>query len=236
VAQFAVPINGTYDMLIYANSPSFKDYIDWDRDIRRAFMLKYKMRWEQSVVVFTRIGFYPLRNELLEHIRIADEDKKMLLLLNENSRIELKEISKILKINYKTCVYRFNELVKKRYIRRFTVSMDIPKDISLMSLFAKYVPMEDPRLAKDYTRKMFTTDEQDPLVGRYAFKLSLIGSYDSFAVGAFESALMGKKRMVNKHPDPFLEMTFGSYMVYEMIYCMRLHSFMSMWIRNNLTH
>jgi len=203
VAQIVVPVKGTYDMLVYANSASFKDYIDWDRDTRRAFLLKYKMRWEQSVVIFTRIGFYPLRNELILHSRLSGEEKSMMVILNEDSRISLKDMARRLHINYKTCVYRFNELVNKKYIKRFTISMDIPKGVSMMSLFAKYVPTEGVKLAKDYTRKMFTTDEHEPLVGRYALKLSLIGSYDSFAVGAFDDKRMGKRNMVDMYRKLF---------------------------------
>jgi DNA-binding Lrp family transcriptional regulator len=205
VPQLVVPIKGTYDLLVYANTASFKDYVDWDRDTRRKFLIKYMMKWDQSVVVFTRLGFPKLRNELIEKTNIPTDDKAMLLILNENSRISLKKMAKMLGINYKTCIYRFNELQKKRYIRRFTISLNLPKDISLMSLFAKYVPAEEEKVqrARDYSFRMFTEDDENSLISRYLMKVSLIGSYDSFTIGAFDNSRLGRKYLVRTYKKIF---------------------------------
>jgi DNA-binding Lrp family transcriptional regulator len=123
---------------------------------------------------------------LIQHARIPEEDKKMLGVLNENSRISFKELSRRLGINYKTCIYNFN-LVKERYVKRFTIAMESPPKISFMSLFSKYVPTEAHEKASDYSRRLFTADEPNPLISRYILKSSLIGSYDSFAIGVFDS-------------------------------------------------
>ena len=203
VPQLIVPIKGTYDMLIYANAASFKDYMDWDRGARRKLMIKYGMRWEHSQVVFTRLGFIPLRDEAIEHSKIPEGDKKMLVLLNGNSRMQCKELAKMLNLNYKTCIYRFNSLVKHKYIRRFTISMDKPKDVSLMSYFVRYIPTDESGKAKSYSQMMFASDEQNSLVSRYALKMSLIGSYDSFALGAFDNAGMGRKHLVRAYKELF---------------------------------
>ncbi|MCL5430462.1 MAG: AsnC family transcriptional regulator [Candidatus Marsarchaeota archaeon] len=186
IPQLVVPVrNGTYDLFVYANSSSFRDYVQWDRDMRRELMLKYNMQWEQSQIVLTRLGHIPLRDVIIQRARIPEDEKKMLVVLNENSRISFKELASKLGINYKTCIYDFN-IVKKKYIKRFTLSITKPPHISIMSLFAKYVPTEAHERASSYSRRLYTTDEQNSLISRYILKMSLIGSYDSFAIGVFD--------------------------------------------------
>ena len=187
IPQLVVPVRrGSYDFLIYSNSTSFRDYANWDRDMRSELMHKYGMKWEQSQIAFTRLGHIPVRNEILQRTRIPDRDKKMLMLLNANSRISLKELARRMGMNYKTCIYQFNELLQKKYVKKFTIAMNMPESASFMSLFAKYVPSESHSRASSYSRLLFTKDEQNPLMSRYILKMSLVGAYDSFAIGVFD--------------------------------------------------
>ncbi|MCW6160441.1 MAG: winged helix-turn-helix transcriptional regulator [Candidatus Micrarchaeales archaeon] len=200
IPQLVVPVKkGSYDLLIYSNSTSFRDYANWDRDMRSELMQKYGMKWEQSQIVFTRLGHIPVRNEILQRTRIPERDKKMLMLLNTDSRISLKELAKRMNMNYKTCIYQFNELLKKKYIKRFTIAMEMRESASFMSLFAKYVPSESHSRASSYSRLLFTKDERNPLISRYILKMSLVGTYDSFAIGVFDNFSKSYKYVVQAY-------------------------------------
>ena len=202
IPQLVVPVKkgkGSYDLLIYSNSTSFRDYANWDRDMRGELMQKYGMRWEQSQIVFTRLGHIPLRNEILQRARVEEHEKKMLMLLNGDSRMQLKELAKRMGMNYKTCIYQFNELLKKKYIKRFTIAMEMSENMSFMSLFAKYVPVESHARASGYSRLLFARDEPDSLISRYILKMSLVGAYDSFSLGVFDNFKDSYKYVVQEY-------------------------------------
>lgn len=193
IPQLVFRCKGLYDMVIYANARSMTRYAKWDRSIRAELAMKYKMRWYQSEVVFRRLGFFPAREDAIDSCRILDGEKKMLKILNQNSRISFKELAKKLGLNYKTTIYRFNELVKKEYIKRFTIVMGLQEGLSFISIFSKYMPPEDTIKAKNITKEIFTTDDDNALVSRWLLKTSLIGSYDSYALGVFDNFSDGYK-------------------------------------------
>ncbi|MDE1870317.1 MAG: winged helix-turn-helix transcriptional regulator, partial [Candidatus Micrarchaeota archaeon] len=117
--QFAARIKGTYDLLIYANAYSLPEYLTWDMRMRSELMPSYSAKWQSSDVSFFRLGFPQIRNEVLDRAKLPKRQREMLKILNQNSRISFKELSRSLGMNYKTTVYNFNKLVKSEYMLRF---------------------------------------------------------------------------------------------------------------------
>ncbi len=187
IPQITFRTYGLYDMVIYANATSKMRYAKWDREIRVALASKYGMHWRSSEVIIRRLGFFPFSNGLIDASRIQEKEKEILKILNSNSRMQMADIADNLGINYKTAIYRINELVKKKYIKRFTICMDPPKDSCLIGVFGRYLPPKDMAMASITTRRLFTNDDQSAIASRWQLKASLIGSYDTFAIGLFDN-------------------------------------------------
>jgi DNA-binding Lrp family transcriptional regulator len=212
IPQLAASVSGTYDMIIYANALSGMEYAHWDKSMQ-TLLSPYKVEWHSSEVVHRQLGFFPLRNELIEKTNIKAKYKKILSILNNNSRISFQELAKTLSMNVNTAVYNFNNLVKLGYIRSFTTTMDVPKNISLMTFFAKYTPSEGYESASASARAAFTSDDENPLISRYLITAPLIGSYDFFTLGAFDNKEVAYKSDVLYHRNIFkrynIKMLYG---------------------------
>lgn len=202
IPQMAASVKGNYDMIIYANALSGKEYAYWDKNMQ-TLLADYKVEWHASEVVHKQLGFLPLRNEIIEKTQIKQKYKKMLMMMNSNSRIRFHDIAKGLKMNVNTVAYNFNNLLKLNYINSFTIAMDRPTNLSLMSFFSKYVPAQGYENASMIARACFTSDEENPLISRYLLTMPLIGSYDFFTVGAFDNFKIGYEKDVLYHKNVF---------------------------------
>ncbi|HUY70368.1 MAG TPA: Lrp/AsnC family transcriptional regulator [Candidatus Baltobacteraceae bacterium] len=191
VTQFAARTKGSYDLLVYANAYSLPEYLTWDMRMRAQLMKRYKMEWESSTVSFNRMGYFPVKDDAIDRLDIAPKYRKMLKLLNLNSRMPINQIGRILKINYKTAIYAFNTLLKLGYIKRFTVNLAVRDNISLMARFNRFVPTLDYQGVEDVVKDMFTSDDKFPLVNRTLLATNTVGSYDSFDLGAYDNFKAG---------------------------------------------
>lgn len=202
IPQLAASVSGTYDLLIYANALSGTEYAHWDKSTQ-TLLAPYKVEWYSSEVAHRQLGFFPMRNELLEKTKIKEKYKRILSILNSNSRISFHDLSKALKMNVNTAVYNFNKIIKLGYIKSFTITMDVPKDITLMTFFSKYTPSEGYENAASIARSAFTSDDDAPLISRYLITAALIGSYDFFTLGAFDDADTAYRNDVLHHKNVF---------------------------------
>ena len=192
--QFAAKIKGTYNLLIYANAYSLPEYLTWDMRMRSELMPSYNAKWESSDVSFFRLGFPPIRSEVLDRAKLPKRQREMLKILNQNSRISINELSRSLRTNYKTTVYNFNKLVKSDYIKRFTITMGLRPDISLMTMFNKFIPTQDYKGVEMLAKDFFTKDDRMPLVNRFIMCSNLVGAYDFFTVGAYDNPKIGHSK------------------------------------------
>jgi DNA-binding Lrp family transcriptional regulator len=202
IPQMAASINGSFDLLIYANAFSGQDYAHWDKRMQ-SILSDYKVEWYASEIVHRQLGFFPLRNEIIERAPIKERYKKMLTILNSNSRIRFQDLAKELGMNVNTASYNFNSLLKLGYIKSFTITMGAVKDVSLMSFFGKYSPAEGYEKAAAEAQKFFASDDNDPLISRYLITAPLIGSYDLFTLGAFDDFKSAYKNDVLLHKKIF---------------------------------
>ena len=203
VPQLSARIDGSYDMLVYANAENLNEYVYWDRTTR-VLLSKYKVVWQPSDLAFRHLGFFPLRNELISRMKIPKDYKDMLLLLNENSRMSFSEMSRKLRIRSNTLAYRFNKLLKEGYIKRFTMVMRKPGKVSMLTLFGRYVIADRFEEDSMSMRKEITfLDDRIPLISRCLFSAQLIGSYDFFFVGAYDDYEVGYAHLIKYYKERF---------------------------------
>lgn len=186
IPQFAATTRGRYDMIVYAIATSSRDYAHWDKSMQ-ILLGEYGADWRPSEVVHRQLGFLPLRSEIIGRTQVPDKYKEMLKMLNENSRTSFQSISKKLGMHFNTVAYNFNKLLKTNYVKRFTITMDKPSQVTLMSFLSRYKPREDYENASAKARKAFMSDDDYPLISRYIMTAPLIGSYDFFTIGVFDS-------------------------------------------------
>ena len=186
VPQLAVTTKGTYDLFIYANATTSSEYIHWDKKMQ-IMLSKYGVSWNSSGVAHHNLGFFPLRNELLDTLNIDEHQKAMLKLLNTNARISFSDISKTIKMHFNTVAYNFNKLMKSGYIKRFTVSMDMPSNATAISVFGKYILSPEYEQESARSRTVFKSSGIEfPITNRYPFVVHLVGSSDVFITGLFD--------------------------------------------------
>ncbi len=200
VPQVVAQIKGTFDLFIYANAPSKDEYVRWDKGTQVA-LADYKVTWQPSEVAHKQLGFFPLRNVLLEAANLKPKYKDLLLKLNENARVSFQEIAKSTNMHFNTVSYEFWKLMKMDYIKRFTLSMDIPKNVSVMSHFGKYVLPKTFEQDMQKTRKEYKSDDENPVISRYILCSQLIGYYDFTALGVFDNYDSAYKKQVKFFKD-----------------------------------
>ena len=198
IPQLAATVSGRYDLLIYANAMSGTEYSRWDNTTRQ-LLAPYKAEWYSMEVVHRQLGFIPLRDTAIEKAKLPDKYRRMILVLNRNSRISFQELARELKMNANTAVYNFNALVKLGYVKSFASLINVPRSISLMTFFSKYIPAEGYENSSSIARKAFKADDEISLVSRYLMAAPLIGSYDFFTIGAFDNYAVAYKEDILHH-------------------------------------
>ncbi|MEM3282059.1 MAG: winged helix-turn-helix transcriptional regulator [Candidatus Micrarchaeaceae archaeon] len=186
IPQLVATVKGNYDMLIYANSASRDEYVHWDKSMQIK-LAKYGTLWQTSEVAHRQLGFFPIRNELLAKLDIPEKYKRMLLILNADSRISFKDLSKELGMHFNTVTYNFRNMLKMNYIRRFTSVIRERGSLAVMTTFGKYVISESFEEDAAKERKALMSDDEFSMISRYVLVSQLIGSYDYFSIGVFDN-------------------------------------------------
>ncbi len=203
IPQLAVTVKGKYDLLIYANAPTSDEYVRWDKSVQIR-LSKYGVLWHSSDVAHKQLGYFPIRNELIDRLDITNEHKSILKLLNTDSRMTFSDISKGIKMHFNTVAYNFNKLLQKGYIKRFTISADLPKDLTLMSMFSEYILEEGYESDAAKIRKAYTTSGTDyPILDRYPVCAQLVGSYDFFNLGLFDNYDSAYEHQITEYKETF---------------------------------
>ncbi len=198
IPQFAVRSSSGKELFIYANSATHSEYTRWDKAMQ-SHMSRYKVFWESSEVAHWQLGFFPLRNELIDKLGIPNKYKPLLKLLNSDARIGFQQISKAMGMHFNTVAYNFNTLVKLGYIKRFTLVCKPPKNVSLVAIFGKYALGENFEADASKIRRVFKSDEEMSTFSRYPIIAQLTGAYDFFDVGVFDSLQTGRDKFVNAY-------------------------------------
>jgi len=201
IPQLAVAVKGTFDLFIYANALSSTEYAHWDKSMQ-ILLSDYGALWRTSEVVHRQLGFFPLRNEILDLVKIKPKYKALLKVLNENARATFQEISRKTGMHFNTVAYNLSSLEKQGIIKSYTISIQKPI-ASLMAFFSKYSPSPNYEAHSASARKAFTSDDEYPVISRYLITAPLVGSFDFFTLGAFDNEKIAYARDVLYHKQLF---------------------------------
>ena len=186
VPQMVALASGQYDLVIYANALSSAEYVHWDKTTQ-VKLSKYIDLWEPSDIAHRQLGFFPIRNELLGKLKLPEEHMQLLMELNKNSRLPAGKLARSLGLPQSTLAYRLRGIMDEGYIKRFTLVMDKLGGVSSVGFFGKYAIKEGFETDASRQRQSFFADDRFPISNRYIFVSQLVGSYDFFAIGVFDS-------------------------------------------------
>ena len=192
IPQVAFSTDGDYDMVIYANAFSTEEYVHWNMAMM-VMLSEYEVMWHPSEVAHRHLGFFPLRNEAIEKADIDENSKKLLMHLNNNSRLNFQQLSKAMGMHFNTVKYNFEKLMKAGYIKRSTITMNPVKGLSFMTLFDDYTPTKGFESSSARAREVIKFDEEHPLISRYLLSATLMGSHTLFILSAFDDKVLADR-------------------------------------------
>ena len=185
--QNAYLATGDVDLLLHVVGLNEQDYGVWQYKLRMD-MADYKPAMSSAVVYSNLVGFFPLRNELVEKCDVlSDVEKRVLKLLNENSRMRLSEIIKKAKVSQMRVIYSIKKMKEMGIIKRFTALSQNPQK-RLIVMYAHSQTFNDKHIAtrRRYWEEMMTEDFHEG-VNEYVFAADVVGSYDGVYICVFEN-------------------------------------------------
>lgn len=208
--QFAAKTDGDFDLLLKIVMDSSDNYTYWE--IRTILsLLPYRPVIKASQIVLIHSGYVHVPNSVierqdLEQLGLDELDKRIIMLLNSNSRTGYREIAKRLKTDPETVRYRLKKILDTKIIRRFTALVTKPPTDYNVAFFANY--RFAPRLRQRYDdarRHYVEIDEKIKIVSSFQYLALMSGSYTLFGLGCFESEEQGIKEVVLAHKSIYKE-------------------------------
>lgn len=200
---------GDYDLIMYVMEKDPIEYIKCETRIGSA-LSDFGTDINNSCFVLASFGYMPFTDvfvdDIDEGIKITETDKKILKMLNQNSRIGYSEISGAIGSNDDTVRYRVFRLQKLGIIRRFTIAIQKPPQNYILSFFANYTFHKASKDRERVITSTYMASEQElPLVGKYQLLAPTSGSFRFFALALFndkaeaeEEGLGTQKRTFSK--------------------------------------
>jgi DNA-binding Lrp family transcriptional regulator len=201
---------GDFDLIINVAADIADRYMNWSiRTING--LLPFIPKIMPSNVIMAHTGFFIVRNELLKkldlaHLGLDELDKKILMVLNENSRMSYREIANIIDANVETVRYRLARIMKIGIVRRFTTVLRRSPMSYNMAFFINYEMAPGIRQRYDEAMKYYTrVDGKLPLINSFQYLALMSGSHTMFGIGCFESEEAAMRKVVMEHKEIYKE-------------------------------
>lgn len=216
IAQLVLVTEGDFDLVIYANAKTGSEYMKWETGLAMK-LIPYKPVLRPSQLVVANIGFIPISSVTLEKIDFTNFgmdqlDKDMLLMLNENTRLGYRALSKKLNVNEDMIRYRFRKICKKNFINKFSLVIKKPPTTYNLAFFVNYHFAEKHERRAAHAREFYTSvDGSMPLINKVQFLAPTSGSYRFFAILCFDDQKDAQRNGIAKHRELFREDTPNVY-------------------------
>ena len=204
IAQFVAITEGDFDLLIFAIARSTKEYAQWELAIQLKFA-EYGIYLRPSEVTITRLGFVPFDRSLIATSSIEDVYKKIIEVLNENSRISVRDLSKRIGMKESITRYYFLNLKKMELVKRFTTIITNPPLKSNMAYFESHSikPGIMERILTERKAVYFKQGPEIDLVNRLQVMWSITGSDQTFTIVSYSDEKTAIKESIDFHKEVF---------------------------------
>jgi DNA-binding Lrp family transcriptional regulator len=184
--QAAYSAVGDFDILLYVVGLTNKDFQKWQFELRMK-LSEYGPGFRSSTINEFTAGFFPLRNELIEKSPILSEtEKRIIKILNENSRIKFSQLIKKSKTTQMRVVYTLQKLKANGTIKRFSTLTQNPDKRLFLAYTVSLIPNESHiTLWKDWWAEMMKEDKYEA-TNDYSIIADVNGSCDGFYISTFK--------------------------------------------------
>ncbi len=198
--QFAALTEGEFDMVLFVLTKEPKDYFKWEMGIW-LLLSKYGVSTASSEVIIGRFGFVQINNDLIRDSAIEDVYKKIILVLNENSRISNTDLSKKIGMSQELTNYYLKKLNKEGIIKRYTAIVTKSPVKYNIAYFSTYTVKEkvEERVHIERQLMFFTEPQEIPVVNAPQMMFSLTGSESTFDLAAYDDFKTGLEKTVQLH-------------------------------------
>lgn len=193
---------GQFDMVVMASESDPMGYLLWEfRFIQK--LSEYGGQVKSSDMPDFIFGYLPADSAFIGETRMKmkADDKILLQLLNENSRIGLVKLARRLGTRESTISYKIFKLVRSGIIKRFTIAVQKPPQEYMLGLFEQWFSFSKSFevRAELERRHMLNIDAQIPVLTTFQMAAPLSGSYGNFIIGLFGSEKEAMENAVKKH-------------------------------------
>ncbi|MCL4374209.1 MAG: Lrp/AsnC family transcriptional regulator [Candidatus Marsarchaeota archaeon] len=199
--QFFAETSGDFDCLAFAIAKDPLEYSQLEVALQ-ASLIDYGATIKSAEVTKMRFGFVPLNNKVLELSSVEEAYKKILIALNENSRVQLNEMGAKLGIGEETLNYYVKKLYGDGVIKRFTAVPGIDVYKSSFAAFMNYQISKGvlSRIDRERHELYFSEPEELPVLNNIQEMWTLSGVAQAFMMGAFESSEQSRE-LIKRHSE-----------------------------------
>lgn len=204
VAQFVAITKGDFDMIIFALAKDGTEYVVWEMAIEQA-LAKYGLYAMSSEVNVMHLGFTQITNDTIETSGIDSVYKKMLEIVNENSRISIKDIGKAMGMSEALTRYYFRHLQKTKIVKRYTaIVTKSPLKVNI-AFFGNYTMRTgiENRIVRERQNYFWKQPDEFPLVNEVPLMWSMSGSDKTFTIANYSNEKEGLRYSVEAHKENF---------------------------------
>lgn len=198
--QLAVTTKGDCDIVIFALAEAPRAYYMWEISLMIS-LAKYGVSINSSEVTLPHIGFVPLNDELIKNSQIDEVYKKLILELNKNSRMTIRELGKKVGLKENITRYYLRKLEEEKAIKRFTAVVTRPPYKYNILYFTNYRVKEGVEKRVENERKMmyWKKHEEFPIINEFQLMFSMCGSENSLNWAIYGDLKKGLAESVELH-------------------------------------
>jgi DNA-binding Lrp family transcriptional regulator len=200
IVQLAVATKGDFDLILFAITKTSKEYFNWE--IKQFIsMARYGVAIHSSETTIAHIGFLPLDNEIIARSNTKDVYKKILIALNGNSRMPIRELAEQVGMHEDTVRYHLAKMEKEKIIKRYTAIITKPPLKHNIVYFANYSVKEgiEKRIMQEREIMYFKKTSEFPVVSEFQLMFSMTGSEISFTWACYDDKKKGFESSVATH-------------------------------------
>ena len=200
IVQFAATTKGHFDMIIFTLAKESREYFKWEVGLC-TLLAKYGVNTSSSEVTLVHLGFMPINNELVKESHLKDIYKKIIIELNQNSRMKLRELSRRLGLGEELVKYYIKKLGKEKIILRYTAIVTKPPLRYNFVYFFNYTIKEglEKRVQNERREMYFKEPDEFPTLNEFQLMFSTTGSDASFTWALYDNYETGLKQSVFTH-------------------------------------
>ncbi len=204
IVQLAITTKGDFDMVVVALARDSKEYFKWEFGLWIA-LSKYGLESHSSEVIVSHLGFVPINDDSINECKIDDNYKKIILCLNSNSRMTMRELSKKIGLSEGLTKYYIKKLDKEGIIKRYTTVVTRPPLKYGIVYFVNYAIKEGVEVRVENERRtMYWKDLWEfPIISEFQFMWSTTGGDTSFTWACYDNYEEGIKNSVTAHRNAY---------------------------------